>query len=125
MVLLPSGCSIHYIGDDGSETYFGLLWLRHYPAGEPVVVHTKRMGLAVDAGTQGHGVLVGYEHLLRVLPPSNRSIKIDYSSEGSISFTSLTADDMVTYTQAPPKKKGYSAQPSPTRQSGYGDGAGH
>ena len=78
---------MRFVSQDGAETYVGILWLRHFPAGNPVVTHTKRVGVAVDAGSQGKGFLIGYENLVRIHPPPDNVLNLDYDTERGISFS--------------------------------------
>jgi hypothetical protein len=91
--LLLSGCSLRYTDRAGGETYVGFLWFRHFPAGDPVATHTKRVGVGVDMGANGHGLLVGYEDVLRVRPHPDTSITLDYDTEAGTSFSMLNPEE--------------------------------
>jgi hypothetical protein len=81
------GCSIHYHSPDGAETYVGLLWVRQFPSGVPVVVHTKRIGLCIEAGSENRGLLAGFEDLIRVQPPADKLLTLDCSTETGFSLS--------------------------------------
>ena len=82
-LITAPGCAVRWTYKDGSETYAGFVWHRQMPAGkagEPaVMIHTRRVGLGVDGGSQGYGFCLGYENLLRVMPPPDREIRVDYT----------------------------------------------
>jgi hypothetical protein len=82
LVCLGSGCAACYRHADGSETHVGLVWLRVFPAGNPVAIRSRTLGVALDAGAQGNGFLVGYRGLLRLTPPDDKVVVLDYEDRG-------------------------------------------
>jgi hypothetical protein len=78
-----------------------------------VVEHSRRIGFAVDAGHQRNGLLFGYEDLLRLLPPDDKSLRVDYSSEGSISFSIQSSEE-----QTPSLGKSDGNGPAPEIEEG-------
>jgi hypothetical protein len=76
---LLSSCSFRLNHADGSTTYLGLVNLREGNAGTAPLVHSRRYGLMLDAGTVTTGVAVGYEDRLIVRPPDDATTTLDYS----------------------------------------------
>jgi hypothetical protein len=76
---LLSSCSFRLTHADGSTTYLGLVNLREGNAGNAPLVHSRRYGLMLDAGTVTNGVAVGYDEQLIVRPPDDATTTLDYS----------------------------------------------
>ena len=90
VLLFGTGCSLRLTRSDGRETYVGLLWMTVDPAGKTMVVHAKRLGMGLDSGDQGSGLLIGYEDSFRVTPPDDRVLHLDYRSRGPVVRVDVT-----------------------------------
>lgn len=77
--LLLSSCSTKISHSDGSVTYLGVVNIQEGHTGDAPLVHSRRYGLMLDAGTQTNGFALGYDDRLLVKPPNDKVTRIDYS----------------------------------------------
>jgi hypothetical protein len=68
---------------DGSTTYLGVVNINEGNPAQTPLVHSRRYGLMVDAGTATNGFALGYDDRLLVKPPNDKVTEIDYTPSSS------------------------------------------
>jgi hypothetical protein len=80
LLTVLTSCSMKIQHADGSVTYVGAVNLREGQAGDLPLVHSRRAGLILDAGTSQTGVAFGYDDRLVVKPPGETLTLVDYQA---------------------------------------------
>ncbi len=78
-ILCCSSC-IKISHSDGSTTYLGAVNIKEGDAGDAPFIHSRRIGIMMDAGLQNNSFALGYEDRLLVKPPADKLTVIDYAS---------------------------------------------
>ncbi len=87
-LLLPS-CSMKISHSDGSVTYLGAVNIQEGNRAHAPLVHSRRYGFMLDAGTTANGFALGYDERLIVKPPNDQITRIDYTpGSHSLSYRS-------------------------------------
>lgn len=78
MGMLPA-CSMKLSHPDGSVTYLGAVNIQEGHAADSPLIHSRRFGVMLDAGTTTNGLALGYDDRLLVKPPNDAITRIDYT----------------------------------------------
>jgi len=101
---LLASCGLKISHADGSVTHFGVVNLREGRAGELPLVHSRRLGVMLDAGANGNGIALGYDESLIVKPPNDAVTEVDYTtgSDPSVSIKRHTGFHSESNRKPPP-----------------------